>query len=45
MFNRTVAISYPNFKFSFTIWMLGKADGYLKQLKAKSGTNGFAKGH
>ena len=35
MFNRTVAISYPNFKFSFTIWMLGKADGYLKQLKAK----------
>jgi lanosterol synthase len=34
MFNRTVAISYPNFKFSFTIWMLGKADSYLKQLKA-----------
>ncbi|KAF9786352.1 lanosterol synthase [Thelephora terrestris] len=35
MFNRTVAISYPNFKFSFTIWMLGKADAYLRQLKAK----------
>ena len=35
MFNRTVAISYPNFKFSFTIWMLGKADSYLKELKAK----------
>jgi lanosterol synthase len=34
MFNRTVAISYQNFKFSFTIWMLGKADSYLKQLKA-----------
>jgi len=45
MFNRTVAISYPNFKFSFTIWMLGKADSYLKQLKAKSGSNGFANRH
>ena len=41
MFNRTVAISYPNFKFSFTIWMLGKADSYLRQLKA---TNGSASG-
>jgi len=46
MFNRTVAISYPNFKFSFTIWMLGKADGYLKQLKAKKGTsNKLVNGH
>ena len=45
MFNRTVAISYPNFKFSFTIWMLGKADSYLKRLKAEKGTNGFANGH
>ena len=35
MFNRTVAISYPNFKFSFTIWMLGKADSYLKQLRGE----------
>jgi len=38
-------ISYPNFKFPFTIWMLGKADGYLKQLKAKGGTDGFAERH
>ena len=30
-----MTLSYPNYKFSFTIWMLGKADGYLKQLKAK----------
>ena len=35
MTNRTIAMSYPNFRFSFTIWMLGKADGYLKQLEAK----------
>jgi len=40
MFNRTVAISYPNFKFSFTIWMLGKADGYLKELEAKKMASG-----
>jgi lanosterol synthase len=45
MFNQTVAISYPNFKFSFTIWMLGKADSCLKRLKAEKGTNGFANGH
>ena len=31
VFNRTCAISYPNFKFSFTIWMLGKAHKYLEQ--------------
>jgi len=43
MFNRTVAISYPNFDFSFTIWMLGKADSYLRQLKAEGSANdGFA---
>jgi lanosterol synthase len=30
VFNKTCAISYPNFKFSFPIWMLGKADTYLK---------------
>ena len=34
-FNRTVAISYPSFKFPFTIWMLGKADSHWEQLKAK----------
>jgi lanosterol synthase len=45
MFNRTVAISCPGFKLSFTIWMLGKADSYLKRLKAEKGTNGFAHGH
>ncbi|KAI0044521.1 terpene synthase [Auriscalpium vulgare] len=32
VFNKSCAISYPNFKFSFTIWMLGKADRYLKEL-------------
>jgi lanosterol synthase len=31
IFNRTCAISYPNFKFSFTIWMLGKAHKYLEE--------------
>ncbi|KAF8271575.1 terpene synthase [Lactarius quietus] len=30
IFNKTCAISYPNFKFSFTIWMLGKAQKYLE---------------
>jgi lanosterol synthase len=44
MFDRTVAVSYPNFKFSFTIWMLGKADSYLKRLKARKGTNGYTNG-
>ncbi|TFK74923.1 terpene synthase [Pluteus cervinus] len=33
IFNKTCAIAYPNFKFSFPIWMLGKADTYLKGLK------------
>lgn len=32
VFNKTVAIAYPNFKFSFTIWMLGKVHLYLKTL-------------
>ncbi|KAH9004689.1 terpene synthase [Lactarius hatsudake] len=32
IFNKTCAISYPNFKFSFTIWMLGKAQKYLEDL-------------
>nr|APO20484.1 lanosterol synthase [Ganoderma lucidum] len=34
-FNKNVAISYPNFKFEFTIWMLGRAHRYLKELHAK----------
>ena len=45
MTNGAIPLLYPNYKFSFTIWMLGKADGYLKQLRAKNGANGFAKGH
>lgn len=40
--NGAIALTYPNFKFSFTIWMLGKADSYLRRLKAEQGTNGFA---
>ncbi|PBK72268.1 terpene synthase [Armillaria solidipes] len=47
VFNKTCAIAYPNFKFSFPIWMLGKAHSYLATLKAKkangrtNGVNGF----
>lgn len=33
IFNKTCSIAYPNFKFSFTIWALGKASRYLKELK------------
>ncbi|KAF5345689.1 hypothetical protein D9758_013074 [Tetrapyrgos nigripes] len=36
IFNKTCAISYPNFKFSFPIWMLGKAHWYLKKLRGES---------
>ncbi|EJD47041.1 lanosterol synthase [Auricularia subglabra TFB-10046 SS5] len=32
IFNKSCAISYPNFKFSFTIWMLGKSHRYLETL-------------
>src|SRR4051794_40593470 len=39
VFNKTCAISYPNFKFSFTIWMLGKADAYLRDLGKKRAQN------
>ncbi|KAF8343480.1 terpenoid cyclases/protein prenyltransferase alpha-alpha toroid [Amanita rubescens] len=35
VFNKTCAIAYPNFKFSFPIWMLGKAHKYLEDLKRK----------
>jgi lanosterol synthase len=34
IFNKTCAIAYPNFKFSFTVWALGKADKYLANLPA-----------
>ncbi|KAF8998542.1 terpenoid cyclases/protein prenyltransferase alpha-alpha toroid [Cyathus striatus] len=42
VFNKTCAISYPNFKFSFPIWMLGKAHIYLKTLKEKATMNGYS---
>ncbi|KAL4246237.1 Lanosterol synthase [Abortiporus biennis] len=35
IFNQNVAIAYPNFKLTFTVWMLGKAHYYLQELKAK----------
>ena len=31
VFNKTCAISYPNYKLSCTIWMLGKAQKYLEE--------------
>ncbi|KAL5492357.1 ERG7 [Sanghuangporus weigelae] len=37
MFNKTCAIVYPNFKFSFTVWMLGRAHRYLEKLHATRG--------
>ncbi|KAJ7623474.1 terpenoid cyclases/protein prenyltransferase alpha-alpha toroid [Roridomyces roridus] len=43
IFNKTCAIAYPNFKFSFPIWMLGKAHTYLNDLRAKTKTNGHSK--
>ncbi|KAH9939145.1 lanosterol synthase [Amylocystis lapponica] len=39
VFNKNVAIAYPNFKFSFTIWMLGRAHRYLGELKSGKATN------
>ncbi|THH29516.1 hypothetical protein EUX98_g4663 [Antrodiella citrinella] len=33
IFNKTVTIAYPLFKFSFTIWMLGRAHQYLAKLR------------
>ncbi|EIW59845.1 lanosterol synthase [Trametes versicolor FP-101664 SS1] len=35
VFNKNVAISYPNFKFDFTIWMLGRAHHYLAELRGE----------
>lgn len=32
VFNKNVAIPYPNFKFDFTIWMLERAHHYLAEL-------------
>ncbi|KAF9073529.1 terpenoid cyclases/protein prenyltransferase alpha-alpha toroid [Rhodocollybia butyracea] len=40
VFNKTCAIAYPNFKFSFPIWMLGKAHLYLKKLETDEKVNG-----
>ena len=34
VFNKNCAIAYPNFKFSFTIWMLGRAHKYLENIKS-----------
>ena len=50
IFNKNCAISYPNFKFSFPIWMLGKAETYLADLRAdrsshKLEANGVANGN
>jgi len=38
IFNKSVTIAYPNFKFSFSIWMLGRAHRYLTELKARKST-------
>lgn len=32
LFNKNVTLSYPNFKFDFTIWMLGRAHHYLAEI-------------
>jgi lanosterol synthase len=45
VFNKNCAISYPNFKFSFPIWMLGKAEEYLAELKRGEGANGRSGSH
>jgi len=45
VFNKTCAIAYPNFKFSFPIWMLGKAHWYLKELKSKGIANDNGHAH
>ena len=45
VFNKTCAIAYPNFKFSFPIWMLGKAHYYLAALKSGSTGNGTGNGY
>ena len=42
VFNKNVAIAYPNFKFSFTIWMLGRAHKYLAELQGAQNGNGEA---
>jgi lanosterol synthase len=37
VFNKNCTISYPNFKFSFPIWMLGRAHHYLNELEEQAG--------
>jgi len=44
VFNKNCAISYPNFKFSFPIWMLGKAHIYLAEFEGKKVMNGNGHG-
>jgi len=34
IFNKSCTITYPNFKFSFVIWALGKAHKHLESLKS-----------
>jgi lanosterol synthase len=36
VFNKNCTISYPNFKFSFPIWMLGRAHHYLNELEEQA---------
>ncbi|KAI0823813.1 hypothetical protein BC628DRAFT_1448543 [Trametes gibbosa] len=43
VFNKNVAIAYPNFKFLFTIWMLGRAHWYLEELRGAQSVNGNGK--
>ena len=45
IFNKTCAITYPLFKFSFTIWMLGKAHKYLAKFKTAQQVNGVTNGN
>lgn len=37
VFNKSCAIVYPNFKYSFCVWMLGRAHQYLEKLYAARG--------
>ena len=32
VFNKTTMIAYPNYKFTFCIWFLGRAHNYLQEL-------------
>jgi lanosterol synthase len=35
IFNKSCTITYPNFKFSFVIWALGKAHKHLQYLESR----------